>query len=66
MAKELFNAIIFFDPKVSKPPVKYHNISNFENFKKFVAKKFEAAYYFNLYRKSNKTFYGRIWIKDFV
>jgi len=59
MAKILYTAIVFMANKT--PTRKYHNIANINNFTNF-AKSIDADYY-NLYEKSSKKFYQRIYIK---
>lgn len=59
MAKILYTAIVFMAN--NKPTRKYHNISNINNFTNFV-RSIDADYY-NLYEKTTKKFYMRIYIK---
>jgi hypothetical protein len=58
MAKILYTAIVFMANKT--PARKYHNIFNINNFTNF-ARSIDADYY-NLYEKSTKKFYMRIYV----
>jgi len=63
MAKNLYNAIVFWDNKAT-PVRKYRNISNISNFTNFA--KSIGAEYFNLYEKDTRLYVERIYIKKGV
>lgn len=60
--KQIYNAIVFFQPDQQKKPRKYRNISHLENFAKFAQK--EGAWYMNLYFAKSAKFSHRTYLRN--
>lgn len=58
--KNYLTAICFFHMDENKPPWKYRNIRNRDNFMKFIAQ--HGVMYVNFYSKETKAFVGREWV----
>ena len=61
MGNTYYNAIVFMQD-TSQKVRKYRNIKNLNSFKNFC--ELQQASYFNLYRKDNKKFVERVYLKN--
>lgn len=62
LMKNIYSAIVFFEPELNIPPRKYRNITNLDSFADFCRN--SGAKYINVYEKRTKLFYCRIWLKN--
>lgn len=60
--KNIYSAIVFFEPELNISPRKYRKVTNLDSFADFC--RISGAKYINVYEKPTKRFYCRIWLKN--
>ncbi len=60
--KNTYSTIVFFEPELNICPRKYRKVTNLDTFADFCRK--SGAKYINVYEKSTKRFYCRIWLNN--